>query len=71
MPTTGDHVVVDGLPPARVAQGTNVTFRCQSVQAYAYSLLGPTTAMCNGDGQWQPSTNDVECLGKLINQAPH
>ena len=62
-PSTGDNVIVDGLTPTRVAQGTNVTFRCQSGQSF--SLIGPTRATCSEDGSWKPSTNDVECVSKF------
>ena len=61
-PTIGSNVVVEGVVPPRVAQGTNVTFECQSGQSY--NLTGPAVATCSSSGLWEPDTSAVQCIGQ-------
>ena len=62
-PTTGSNVVAEGLTTPRVAEDTTVTFQCQCTRQY--TLIGPTTAVCQENGQWEPDTSGVQCIGQL------
>ena len=66
-PSTGSNVRIEGVVGPRVAEGTNVTFRCPSEQSYI--LKGPSVATCSSSGVWEPHTSadNVQCIGKYNN----
>ena len=66
-PSTSNNVIIEGVVGPRVAEGTNVTFRCPSEQSYI--LKGPSVATCSSSGVWEPDTSadSVQCIGKFNN----
>ena len=42
-------------------EGTNVTFSCPP----GLILTGPNTSTCMRNGEWEPTPQDVKCLGEI------
>ena len=40
-------------------EGANVNFTCSP----QHVLIGPRSAMCIGNGEWEPDPREVECKG--------
>ena len=41
-------------------EGTNINFSCLP----ELILTGPNKSTCMGNGEWEPSPNEVECTGE-------
>ena len=57
--TSGDHLIIimGYMEPAM--EGAAVTLVCPP----RYTLIGPNTTMCMGNGEWEPDPSEVECKG--------
>ena len=51
--------VVDLIP----VEGTTITFSCPAGTA----LIGPDSATCTENGEWEPDPSGLTCAGNLYN----
>ena len=58
-PTIKNPVNVKGYDDGLLANvGTIINFTCPS----DLSLIGPSSATCTRNGEWEPDPQDVECI---------
>ena len=41
-------------------EGANINFMCSP----NHTLIGPRSAVCMGNGEWEPDPRGVKCIGK-------
>ena len=56
-----DGVIVDGYEGPAL-KGGNIIFSCRD----GLTLIGPNSATCMGNGEWEPDLSDVECTGGSV-----
>ena len=57
-------VIVEGYEDQSL-EGENIMFSCPS----GLVMIGPNTATCIGNGEWEPDPREVNCIGTYIYNA--
>ena len=57
---TFKEVLVSSADSDTFLEGTNIAFSCPP----GLVLTGPNKSTCMGNGEWEPSPNEVECKGE-------